>query len=419
MPTPLPQPYVPDYGKTIDAFRTGQQDFLAQKKRQLMQEAGGLAAAGNLAGARNKLYSGGEFDEAYKAGGEMRAQSAEARAAQAHARSLDDAQLAKTAKATELLGNIAGAIKTPEDFDKAVSFLSARGYKLNGVTYDMLPMLKSQNVSVQQQLQNEMEDRCLRLQEQEATQRQSNFDQTFRNTLDRQRVQDQLAERDYLAGREDKRLDRQYQDRVFDAGRDDATARQRYQEDQIRLLTERAKAQAAKAGAPKPLTEAQATSRAYLGELESVNKRLEPRQDRVTKKLGYKGSVLTDTGESPLNKHTDQLAASEYTPSLVSSAFLSKKEKQFLQAAEQFISVLLYKRSGAQISSEEFGRNYRIYFPQPGDDAKTRKYKADARKLVLDGLRIQGGYDAPGAAETGGANAETDDSGFKVIDVTD
>lgn len=165
MPTPLPAIRPPDYGKTLDAFRTGKQDFLEQQKRDLLQEAGGLAAAGNMAGAKNKLYAGGDFAQAQNISGEMRAQSAEQRAIASHAKSLDDMKLAKAAKSQELLGNMARMIKTPEQLEQAKAILSQRGLDASSVTFEQLPMLIQQGVTAQQAYQNELEERRVLVEE--------------------------------------------------------------------------------------------------------------------------------------------------------------------------------------------------------------------------------------------------------------
>lgn len=395
MPTPLPQPYVPDYGKTIDAFRAGQQDFLAQKKRQLMQEAGGLAAAGNLAGARNKLYSGGEFDEAYKAGGEMRAQSAEARAAQAHARSLDDHKLAKASKMQELLGNMGQAIlkhsNPAQALEQAKNVLRARGMNADSITLDQLPLLMQQNTSVQQAFQNELEERRLRNQEAESLRTQSNIDRSFSNTVEQQQLAQRNRERDYLIGREDKAYERDLKEREMSATAD-------FRKLQQQVLLQRAQAAAAKASAPKPLTEGQATARNFEGMMGLAEKTLSGEG---------KGVLPNDNAETPMSHTSNSLVLSG--PGFVAGALpswmggLNKKEQAYMQSAMQFIRAKLRKESGATISPQEFIEEYRNLFPQPGDAAQVRRQKAAARKQVIQGMRIQGGYDAPGAPETGPA----------------
>lgn len=380
----------PDYGKTLDAFRTGKQDFLEQQKRDLLKEAGGLAAAGNMAGARNKLYSGGDFAQAQNVSGEMRAQSAEARAIQAHARSLDDANLAKFAKSQELLGNMGTAILKSSNpqaaLEQAKSILGQRGLKVENITLDQLPMLMQQNISAQQALQNEMQERQFKAEESRTQFAQRHQDRVFDNTVQQQGQAQENA------------------DRTFSAGREDAAAMAQFRQLQTRLMQERVKAQAAKASAPKPLTEGQAKARGYLGEMESVEASLAP--------------SLTEKGESPMSPSDQRIALSEYAPGEIQNMALNKQQKQYLQAAEQFISVLLYHRSGAQISESEFKRNFRIYFPQPGDDQRTLRLKSDARKRVMEGLRIQGNAIPENAANApDAASADSGDDDFKILGV--
>lgn len=219
MPTPLPGPYVPDYGRTIDAYRSGREDFLQRQKQSLLQEAGGLAAAGNMTGARNKLYSGGEFGEARGVSADMRADAAEKRAIQSHAQGLDDAKLAKALKSQELLGNMGQAImkhaNPAQALEQVKARLKAAGLNADSVTLDQLPVLMQQNVSVQQAFQNELEERRLRNQEAEALRVQSNVDRSFtREAME--------SDRAYQAGRDDSAFNRMHQNRTFDAAREES-----------------------------------------------------------------------------------------------------------------------------------------------------------------------------------------------------
>src|SRR5687767_9989979 len=106
MPTPLPAVVPQDYGQTLNAYRTGMQDRIAQDERNLLKEAGGLAASGNMKGAQAALYRGGNFGEARNISQEQRAQSAEARAAASHARTMKDADLERASKTYELFGRL-------------------------------------------------------------------------------------------------------------------------------------------------------------------------------------------------------------------------------------------------------------------------------------------------------------------------
>jgi hypothetical protein len=165
-----------------------------------------------------------------------------------------------------------------------------------------------------------------------------------------------------------------------------------------------AKAKAALLNGGK-LSESQAKARAYGLELEQSNKEL-PQSLK-------KGKIpLGEIAESPLGNTTNSLAMNDYTPGFVKSDYLNKQQKQFLQNAEQFVSVLTYGRSGAQISAPEFSRAYRVYFPQPGDDIRTRRLKAAARRKVIDGYHIMGN-----AVPADNAKTEDSNEGFKVLGV--
>jgi hypothetical protein len=69
-------------------------------------------------------------------------------------------------------------------------------------------------------------------------------------------------------------------------------------------------------------------------------------------------------------------------------------QQQVNQAKNNFVTAVLRKESGASISDAEFEREDKKYFPQVGDDAKTIKQKAEARKLAIKAMEIQAG---PGA----------------------
>lgn len=60
-------------------------------------------------------------------------------------------------------------------------------------------------------------------------------------------------------------------------------------------------------------------------------------------------------------------------------------------AARNFIAASLRLESGATISPEEFDRQYRIYFPMPGDGPEQIKQKAQLRRQTIQGFRISSG----------------------------
>lgn len=62
----------------------------------------------------------------------------------------------------------------------------------------------------------------------------------------------------------------------------------------------------------------------------------------------------------------------------------SPEMQQYEQSAEQWIRAFLRKESGAAIGKDEFTRDFKVYFPQPGDGPEVVKQKERAR---LDAMR--------------------------------
>lgn len=62
----------------------------------------------------------------------------------------------------------------------------------------------------------------------------------------------------------------------------------------------------------------------------------------------------------------------------------SPEMQQYEQSAEQWIRAFLRKESGAAIGRDEFARDFKVYFPQPGDTPEVIKQKEQAR---LDAMR--------------------------------
>ena len=69
----------------------------------------------------------------------------------------------------------------------------------------------------------------------------------------------------------------------------------------------------------------------------------------------------------------------------------SPQEQQYFQAAEDWISAKLRKESGAAIGVEEKEKDYRTFFPMPGDSAEVIAQKQKARAIVSQGMRQAGG----------------------------
>ncbi len=76
---------------------------------------------------------------------------------------------------------------------------------------------------------------------------------------------------------------------------------------------------------------------------------------------------------------------------LVGNILLSPENKQFNQAAINFISAVLRKESGANIPDTEIESQARIYIPMAGDDPVTREQKRRARESALRGLASSAG----------------------------
>lgn len=366
MPTPLPAVVPQDYGQTLNAYRTGMQDRIAQDERNLLKEAGGLAAAGNMKGAQSALYRGGNFAQAQNISQEQRAQSAEARAAAAHARTMKDHDLERAGKTYELFGRLIPAIKSPEQLEQAKALIKQRtGMDFSQVTMEQLPMLYQQNVDIGTTLKLEQETR-------KQAQEQANLDRNYDLNVRKTDIAQGLAD-----------------------------------------------AKAAKVGAPKPLTEGQALSRNFYGLMSDASDVL----TRGTKTIVggkpiYRGGILPNDGaESPMGASSNYLALNS-PGGAVTSASLNKKQKQFIQAAMQWVRAKQRKESGATISPEEFGADYQIFFPQPGDDVQTRLNKARARKKAEEGFRVMGAMDGPsGAPDAAGGDDGASDEAFKILSV--
>lgn len=61
----------------------------------------------------------------------------------------------------------------------------------------------------------------------------------------------------------------------------------------------------------------------------------------------------------------------------------SEGRQRYMQAAEQWIRAFLRKESGAAIGRDEFVRDFKVYFPQPGDSAEVLAQKEDARRQAM------------------------------------
>lgn len=104
--------------------------------------------------------------------------------------------------------------------------------------------------------------------------------------------------------------------------------------------------------------------------------------------------------------------------------FYGDERQKANQAKEDFIRASLRYESGASISPTEFEGQDRIFFPQAGDGAEVIAQKAEARRRVIDSLKVTAG---PGAATisartptaAGAVQADADQrDGLKRLDQT-
>src|ERR1700752_3963715 len=316
MPTPLPAITVPDNMPTLNAYRTGMQDRIAQDERNVLKEAGGLAAAGNYKGARSALYKGGNFGEAFKMSGEMRA-------IQDQATQMSNAKLEKASKSYELFGRLIPTIKTPEQLELAKGLIKRRtGMDLSGVSMEQLPMLMQQNLTIEQHLENERANRKMQADELRAN----------------QAIAQDKRDYDFKVGQATQAQDNA--NRTYEAGRSDAAATQGYRADALRIAEQKANAAAAKAGAPKPLTEGQRKAQSYLDVMKDAN----------TSLVGSKeapGPLPSEDAETPMTIGSN-LVTNNLNDDL-GARYRNKAQNQFYQAAEQWIIAKLRHQSGATI----------------------------------------------------------------------
>lgn len=113
----LLEPYIPNVGNMLESATQGYKLGEAQRQRNLSVEAGGLAAGGNLKGARDALYKGGDFSGA----GQIDEKLLSA------AKTAKTEQLEKAAKIHALMGNAAMIADTPEKWGKMIGGMQERG----------------------------------------------------------------------------------------------------------------------------------------------------------------------------------------------------------------------------------------------------------------------------------------------------
>jgi hypothetical protein len=88
----------------------------------------------------------------------------------------------------------------------------------------------------------------------------------------------------------------------------------------------------------------------------------------------------------PTTAKTGILNSTTGTPfeSLTNYAARSPEHQRYMQASEQWIRAFLRKESGAAIGKDEFARDFKVYFPQPGDSPDVVKQKEEARRSAVN-----------------------------------
>lgn len=152
MVTALRQPRVTQAGTQ---FLTGQQlgrrQGLEDQQRETALTAGNLAAKGDFTGARDAFFKGGQFDRGL--------------ATQQAITKMSNERLAQAKFVQDQFARIAPTIETEEQFEIAKKRFQEQGLPVGNLTFDQLPQLRQQALSVQEQLALEMQRRSLDLKE--------------------------------------------------------------------------------------------------------------------------------------------------------------------------------------------------------------------------------------------------------------
>lgn len=73
---------------------------------------------------------------------------------------------------------------------------------------------------------------------------------------------------------------------------------------------------------------------------------------------------------------------------MLANAVTSEQQQRVEQAQRAFINAALRRESGAVISPEEFKNAEQQYFPQPFDDDKTKRQKAENRRAAIEAMKV-------------------------------
>jgi soluble lytic murein transglycosylase-like protein len=96
------------------------------------------------------------------------------------------------------------------------------------------------------------------------------------------------------------------------------------------------------------------------------------------------------------------------------NALVSEDKQKLTQAQEDFVTAVLRPESGAVINPDEFVREAKKYFPQPGDGPKVIQQKKDARETKIKGMMGEAGkHYKPPAEFKPNAKGNTTSSGVR------
>ncbi|WNV09951.1 cell wall hydrolase [Tardiphaga sp. 709] len=128
-------------------------------------------------------------------------------------------------------------------------------------------------------------------------------------------------------------------------------------------------------------TEVQGNAENFANRMEDAEKNFTGLEGQA---LGVKGAAQQILGKTPV----------------VGSALQTSDYQKMEQAKSQFITAKLRKESGAAIGKEEFKREEKEFFPQPGDGPEVIAQKANARRVAIDAIKKTAGpgYKPPAEA---------------------
>jgi len=124
--------------------------------------------------------------------------------------------------------------------------------------------------------------------------------------------------------------------------------------------------------------------------------------DSPMKEFEFQAARLGKRAEAS-NSSLEEVYAKGYTPKSDASSKVDSMlatfgidnrnddQKSVAQAETNFLSAILRKESGAQISPPEFAMGEKTYFERKNDSPAVKAQKAQARKIALQGLKAEAG----------------------------